>query len=117
MPIFDGSAAHFVDAINAAGIETQAASRRYLKVLKPVRVQDGRSLGELLPYDAGFRIATHAIGDRAVREVLSTPDAQKRFVEFGGAPKASSPKEMLDYVERETNKWRKLIEVRKIERL
>ena len=55
--------------------------------------------------------------NRAVREVLSTPDAQKRFVEFGGAPKASSPKEMLDYVERETNKWRKLIDVRKIERL
>ena len=46
-----------------------------------------------------------------------TADAQKRFVEFGGAPKASSPKEMLDYVERETNKWRKLIDVRKIERL
>jgi UDP-3-O-[3-hydroxymyristoyl] N-acetylglucosamine deacetylase len=56
VPIFDGSAAHFVDAINAAGIDTQAAPRRYLKVLKPVRVQDGRSLGELLPYDAGFRI-------------------------------------------------------------
>jgi UDP-3-O-[3-hydroxymyristoyl] N-acetylglucosamine deacetylase len=56
VPIFDGSAAHFVDAINAAGIETQAAPRRYLKVLKPVRVRDGRSLGELLPYDAGFRI-------------------------------------------------------------
>jgi UDP-3-O-[3-hydroxymyristoyl] N-acetylglucosamine deacetylase len=56
VPIFDGSAAHFVEAINAAGIETQAAPRRYLKVLKPVRVQDGRAMGELLPYDAGFRI-------------------------------------------------------------
>ena len=56
VPIFDGSAAHFVEAINAAGLETQAAPRRYLKVLKPVRVQDGRAMGELLPYDAGFRL-------------------------------------------------------------
>ena len=56
VPIFDGSAAHFVEAINAAGIETQPAPRRYLKVLKPIRVQDGRAMGELLPYDAGFRI-------------------------------------------------------------
>jgi UDP-3-O-[3-hydroxymyristoyl] N-acetylglucosamine deacetylase len=56
VPIFDGSAAHFVEAINAAGLETQAASRRYLKILKPIRVQDGRAMGELAPYDAGFRI-------------------------------------------------------------
>ena len=56
VPIFDGSAAAFVEAIVQAGLETQAAQRRYLKILKPVRVKDGRSLGELLPYDAGFRI-------------------------------------------------------------
>jgi UDP-3-O-[3-hydroxymyristoyl] N-acetylglucosamine deacetylase len=56
VPIFDGSAAAFVEAIEQAGIESQGAPRRYLKVLKPVRVEDGRAVGELLPYDAGFRI-------------------------------------------------------------
>jgi UDP-3-O-[3-hydroxymyristoyl] N-acetylglucosamine deacetylase len=56
VPIFDGSAAAFVDAINGAGIAAQAAPRRYLKVLKPVRVREGRVSGELLPYDLGFRI-------------------------------------------------------------
>jgi UDP-3-O-[3-hydroxymyristoyl] N-acetylglucosamine deacetylase len=56
VPIFDGSASAFVDAIKSAGIETQRAWRRYLKVLKPVRVEDGRAVGELLPYDAGFRL-------------------------------------------------------------
>jgi UDP-3-O-[3-hydroxymyristoyl] N-acetylglucosamine deacetylase len=56
IPIFDGSALPFVEAIRQAGIETQFVARRYLKILKPVRVKDGRSLGELLPYDAGFRI-------------------------------------------------------------
>lgn len=56
IPIFDGSALPFVEAIKQAGIETQFVPRRYLKVLKPVRVKDGRSVGELLPYDAGFRV-------------------------------------------------------------
>ncbi len=56
VPIFDGSAAPFVEAINKAGLDTQAAPRRFLKVLKPIRVENGSSMGELLPYDAGFRI-------------------------------------------------------------
>jgi UDP-3-O-[3-hydroxymyristoyl] N-acetylglucosamine deacetylase len=56
VPIFDGSALAFVEAIENAGIEQQTATRRYLKVLKPIRVTDGRAKGELLPYDAGFRI-------------------------------------------------------------
>jgi UDP-3-O-[3-hydroxymyristoyl] N-acetylglucosamine deacetylase len=56
VPIFDGSAIAFVEAIEAAGLERQDASRRYIKVLKPIRVTEGRSIGELLPYDAGFRL-------------------------------------------------------------
>lgn len=56
IPAFDGSSAQFVEAIDAVGVEMQKAPRRYLKVLKPIRVEDGRSVGELLPYDAGFRI-------------------------------------------------------------
>src|SRR5438128_3025143 len=37
VPIMDGSAAPFVAAIDRAGIVTQNAKRRYLKVLKTVR--------------------------------------------------------------------------------
>ena len=56
VPIFDGSSLAFIEAIDAAGIEHQEAPRRYLKVLKPIRVAQGRASGELLPYDAGFRV-------------------------------------------------------------
>ena len=56
VPIFDGSAIAFVEAIEAAGLERQDAPRRYIKVLKPIRVTEGRSIGELLPYEAGFRL-------------------------------------------------------------
>ena len=58
-PIMDGSAAPFVDAIDRAGIRTLPAPRRYIEVLKPVRV-DGRNgaFGELRPFAGGFRVET-----------------------------------------------------------
>lgn len=55
VPIMDGSAAPFVEAIEQAGIVQQAAPRRYLEVLKPVKVVMGQSVGELLPHADGFR--------------------------------------------------------------
>src|SRR5438874_8541565 len=41
VPIMDGSAAAFVAAIDQAGIETLSEPRRYIRVLKPVRVAVG----------------------------------------------------------------------------
>ena len=55
VPIMDGSADAFVAAIDQAGIVTLDAPRRYLKVLKPVRVVDG-AMGELLPNSARLRL-------------------------------------------------------------
>lgn len=55
-PIMDGSAAPFVTAIDQAGIATLSAPRRYIKVLKPVRVAQGEAYGELRPYSQGFRV-------------------------------------------------------------
>src|SRR5246500_3385375 len=55
VPIMDGSAAPFVDAIDCAGVIELAAPRRFIEVLKPVRVVIGDSFGELRPYAGGFR--------------------------------------------------------------
>jgi UDP-3-O-[3-hydroxymyristoyl] N-acetylglucosamine deacetylase len=55
VPVMDGSAEAFIDAIDQVGVEAQAAPRRYLKVLKPVRVAIGDSVGEFRPYD-GTRV-------------------------------------------------------------
>ncbi|MFX8512316.1 UDP-3-O-acyl-N-acetylglucosamine deacetylase, partial [Acinetobacter baumannii] len=41
VPIMDGSAAPFVDAIDRAGIVQQNAARRFIEVLKPVQVEMG----------------------------------------------------------------------------
>lgn len=56
MPIMDGSAAEFVAAIEATGVVTLSAARRYLKVLRPVRVENGRAFAELVPSEEGFRL-------------------------------------------------------------
>ncbi|MBR1125294.1 UDP-3-O-acyl-N-acetylglucosamine deacetylase [Bradyrhizobium lablabi] len=55
VPIMDGSAAAFVAAIDQAGIVSQPALRRFIQVLKPVRVAVGDSFGEFRPYAGGFR--------------------------------------------------------------
>jgi UDP-3-O-[3-hydroxymyristoyl] N-acetylglucosamine deacetylase len=56
VPIMDGSAALFVEAIDRAGIVTLSTPRRYIRILKPVRVATGDSYGELRPHLQGFRI-------------------------------------------------------------
>jgi UDP-3-O-[3-hydroxymyristoyl] N-acetylglucosamine deacetylase len=56
VPIMDGSAAAFVDALDQAGLTARAMPRRYIEVLKPVRVAKGEAFGELRPYDHGFRV-------------------------------------------------------------
>ncbi len=56
VPIMDGSSAAFVTAIDRAGIKTLSVARRYLKILKPIRVEHGRSFSELRPAESGFRL-------------------------------------------------------------
>src|SRR5438067_4752100 len=55
-PIMDGSAAPFVAAIDRVGVEMLAEIRRYIRVLKPVRIALGDAYGEILPNPRGFRI-------------------------------------------------------------
>jgi UDP-3-O-[3-hydroxymyristoyl] N-acetylglucosamine deacetylase len=56
VPIMDGSAAPFVAAIDQVGLVTLNAPRRFIKVLKTVRVAKGEAFGELQPYSSGFRL-------------------------------------------------------------
>jgi UDP-3-O-[3-hydroxymyristoyl] N-acetylglucosamine deacetylase len=56
VPIMDGSAGDFVTAIDQAGITTLEARRKYIEVLKPVRVTMGQASAEWRPYSRGFRV-------------------------------------------------------------
>lgn len=55
VPIMDGSSAAFVEAIEDAGIRESLEPRKYIKVLKPIRVEDGGCWGELTPHN-GFHL-------------------------------------------------------------
>lgn len=55
IPIMDGSASPFVYLLQSAGIETLNAAKRFIRIKKPVRVEDGDKWAELVPY-AGFRM-------------------------------------------------------------
>jgi UDP-3-O-[3-hydroxymyristoyl] N-acetylglucosamine deacetylase len=55
VPVMDGSARPFVEAIDGAGVRALRRPRKMLKVLKPVRVDDGASWAEIRPH-SGFRV-------------------------------------------------------------
>ncbi|MCU0830749.1 MAG: UDP-3-O-acyl-N-acetylglucosamine deacetylase [Rhizobiaceae bacterium] len=50
IPVLDGSAAPFMAALDEAGVETQDAPRRYIRVKKAVRIESGASWAEFRPY-------------------------------------------------------------------
>ncbi len=51
IPIMDGCSTAFVEAIDEAGLVSQLAARRHIRVLKPVRVEMGGAFGEYRPHD------------------------------------------------------------------
>lgn len=54
VPILDGSAEMFVEAFDRVGLEALSVKRRYIRVLKTVRIENGASWAEFRPY-AGTR--------------------------------------------------------------
>ena len=49
IPIMDGSAVDFVDAIRSAGMEEQNESRKFIKALKKIEVKDGKKFISIEP--------------------------------------------------------------------
>jgi UDP-3-O-[3-hydroxymyristoyl] N-acetylglucosamine deacetylase len=55
IPIMDGSASPWVFLLQSVGIQEQAAAKKYLKIKRTVRVEDGDKWAELRPFK-GFRV-------------------------------------------------------------
>jgi UDP-3-O-[3-hydroxymyristoyl] N-acetylglucosamine deacetylase len=55
LPILDGSAMAYVEAIEQAGLKPQRRRREYLRVLKPVEIRDGEKFLAVYPGD-GYSI-------------------------------------------------------------
>ena len=87
LPILDGSAAPWVEAILQAGLRGLEGRRRFLKITHPVEVHNGDRWIRVLPYD-GLRLRyvidfpVPALG-RQSRELSLTPEKFRR--ELGAA--------------------------------
>ena len=56
LPIMEGSAAPFVFLLQSAGIREQEAPKRFIRILKPVRIENHGKYVQLLPHK-GYRIS------------------------------------------------------------
>ncbi len=55
VPIMDGSAGPFVFLLQSAGIEEQDAPKRFIRIRRKIRVEDGDKWAELKPFN-GFKV-------------------------------------------------------------
>ncbi|MGV3626830.1 MAG: UDP-3-O-acyl-N-acetylglucosamine deacetylase [Betaproteobacteria bacterium] len=74
VPIMDGSAGPFVFLLQSAGIEEQAAAKKFIRILQPVEVRDGDKWVRFEPYD-GFRLElaidyAHPVFDSSAQKVV-----------------------------------------------
>jgi UDP-3-O-[3-hydroxymyristoyl] N-acetylglucosamine deacetylase len=74
VPIMDGSAGPFVFLLQSAGIEEQAAPKRFIRILQPVEVRDGDKWVRFEPYN-GFRLElaidyAHPVFDASAQKVV-----------------------------------------------
>ena len=79
VPILDGSGAPFVDLIREAGIVTYRRPRRYLRIVKPVSVENNGKTVSILPANA-FELECHVffkhplVGEQSL-DLTLTPEA------------------------------------------
>jgi UDP-3-O-[3-hydroxymyristoyl] N-acetylglucosamine deacetylase len=84
LPILDGSAAPWVEAILWAGVRALNGTRRFIKILHPVEVRRGEKSIRVLPFD-GLRVRytidfpVPALG-RQTRELSLSPEKYQREV-------------------------------------
>ena len=55
VPIMDGSARPFVFLLQSAGIEEQAVAKRFIRIKKPIKVEDGDKWARFEPFN-GFKV-------------------------------------------------------------
>ena len=78
VPVMDGSSQVFVETIEAIGVKSLHASRRAVRILKPVVVLDGLKRAALLPGE-GFKLAfeiqfdSSAIGHQSIEADFFSP--------------------------------------------
>lgn len=79
LPILDGSAAPFVEAIDRAGVKQLSAARQSIKLMAPIEVSDGDRRIRATPYDGRLLDIAIAFDDAAI-------GAQSLSIDLDDAP-------------------------------
>ncbi|MCK7594104.1 UDP-3-O-acyl-N-acetylglucosamine deacetylase [Pseudomarimonas salicorniae] len=98
VPILDGSAAQWMELIRGAGVVPQPVRRRQLRILRPVRIEDGEKWAMLLPdrasrYSIGIEFSDPLIGRQGFDFTLSTEGFRREIAPartFGFAREVSA---------------------------
>jgi len=127
--VLSGRMELLIDALTNSYPQIQAGKFRPLAVSSPARsaaLPDVPTVADSVPgYEAssflglagpaGLPAAVVERLNREVRRALALSDLGQRFAEWGGAPSPSSPDEMRQRVSAEIEKWKKVVEERKLE--
>jgi tripartite-type tricarboxylate transporter receptor subunit TctC len=138
---YKGSANALVDVLAGrvdATIETGTASfghirsgkLRALAVSSPARhpaMPELQTISETLPgveVNSWLGLAARAATPRAtierlnveIRSILKEPEVRQRLADLSGVPTPSSPEEMRALIEREIARWKRVVELKNIER-
>jgi len=127
--VLSGRMELLIDALTNSYPQIEAGKFRPLAVSSPTRsaaLPDVPTVADSVPgYEAssflglagpaGLPAAVVERLNREVRSALALSDLGQRFAEWGGAPSPSSPEEMRQRVSAEIEKWKKVVEERKLE--
>jgi UDP-3-O-[3-hydroxymyristoyl] N-acetylglucosamine deacetylase len=80
VPIMDGSAGPFVFLLQSAGIEEQNVAKKFIRIKKTVRVEDGDKWAELNPFN-GFKVNFEVYFNHPVFNKLS----QQATIDFSSS--------------------------------
>lgn len=104
MPIMDGSAIQFSQLINKAGINVLDTPKQFIKIIKPITVQDGDKWASLKPYDDGFLMHFEIAFDHpAIKETaqsFSFSLSQQGFVDEIASARTFGFLSDLDYLKK-----------------
>ena len=77
VPIMDGSAAPFVFLLQSAGVKEQSVAKRFIRIKKSLRVEDGDKWASFEPFD-GFKVGFSIDFDHP----LITPHRSRAEIDF-----------------------------------
>jgi UDP-3-O-[3-hydroxymyristoyl] N-acetylglucosamine deacetylase len=86
LPILDGSAAPYLDAIERVGARTLAPAKSVIRIIEPVEVSDGDRLIRAEPFDGRMLAVTiafeaGAIGEQSLAIDLNDPASRNRLAQ------------------------------------